>query len=118
MNDWMIRLVCVRCASVAQYVVTWTAFEEAVQGDITAVDSLEAALTAFRYILGKAPVCSIELLTCVHSLTYHMPMFWSLACADNCGTGFVTLYKFAEFLKGFGPFSRCINNVRTIMRII
>lgn len=30
---------------------------------------------------------------------------------DNANTGFVSQYKMSEFLKGFGPFESCVDNV-------
>jgi hypothetical protein len=34
---------------------------------------------------------------------------------DNADTGFVTVYKWAEFLKGFGPLSQSLEKVRSVM---
>jgi hypothetical protein len=34
---------------------------------------------------------------------------------DYNNTGSVSQYKFAEFLKGFGPFENCVANVRQIL---
>lgn len=34
---------------------------------------------------------------------------------DYNNTGLIGQYKFSEFLKGFGPFSRCIENVENIL---
>eukprot|EP00027_Filamoeba_sp_ATCC50430_P017426 CAMPEP_0168575158 /NCGR_PEP_ID=MMETSP0413-20121227/19500_1 /TAXON_ID=136452 /ORGANISM="Filamoeba nolandi, Strain NC-AS-23-1" /LENGTH=857 /DNA_ID=CAMNT_0008608619 /DNA_START=494 /DNA_END=3067 /DNA_ORIENTATION=+ len=34
---------------------------------------------------------------------------------DNGDTGYVSQYKFAEFLKGFGPFRLCLKNVKTTL---
>eukprot|EP01119_Soliformovum_irregulare_P006408 TRINITY_DN1836_c0_g1_i1.p2 TRINITY_DN1836_c0_g1~~TRINITY_DN1836_c0_g1_i1.p2 ORF type:complete len:291 (-),score=37.21 TRINITY_DN1836_c0_g1_i1:1012-1884(-) len=35
---------------------------------------------------------------------------------DTADTGFVTQYKFAEFLKSFGPFTNCVVNTRAIFQ--
>jgi len=34
---------------------------------------------------------------------------------DHSKIGFVSQYKFSEFLKGFGPFNQCANNVKHIL---
>lgn len=31
---------------------------------------------------------------------------------DNSNTGFVSMFKFADFLSGFGPIRQCIDKVR------
>eukprot|EP01119_Soliformovum_irregulare_P017626 TRINITY_DN5265_c0_g1_i3.p1 TRINITY_DN5265_c0_g1~~TRINITY_DN5265_c0_g1_i3.p1 ORF type:complete len:712 (-),score=239.28 TRINITY_DN5265_c0_g1_i3:707-2842(-) len=35
---------------------------------------------------------------------------------DNSNTGFISTYKFSEFLKGFGPFRSCVDNVTKITK--
>jgi len=34
---------------------------------------------------------------------------------DNMVTGYVTKYKFSEFLKVFGPFSQCVVNLKSVL---
>lgn len=34
---------------------------------------------------------------------------------DNSGTGHINMYKWSEFLKGFGPLTNVVNNVRNIL---
>ncbi len=33
---------------------------------------------------------------------------------DNANTGIVNRFKFAEFLKGFGPLDQCVKNVEKL----
>lgn len=34
---------------------------------------------------------------------------------DNSNTGFVSIFKFADFLNGFGPLKVCIDKVNSVL---
>ena len=39
----------------------------------------------------------------------------SNSSTDNSNTGFLSIYKFADFLQGFGPFKNCIEKLQSVL---
>ena len=76
--------------------VPWNDFITSFQKEIPLDTETERQL---RYILGK------------QQIKFHFS-----DSADNSNTSFLSLYKFADFLQGFGPFRSCIENIVDLAR--
>lgn len=55
----------------------------------------EESAKQFQYILGK-------------KRTF-------ITIKDNSNTGYVSAYKFADFLSGFGPLKQCVSKVHSVV---